>query len=127
MSASRLATGVSRDRSRKSLPTGPVYDSGDDVGPLSQKPSGTGAMMVRAIFSLHRFAYRQRAWTSSLDARGALIRPEAEEIEDERDDRDEVSETIDSGEDIDETELASDDRRRSACAWGEEDSHFSVT
>ena len=82
-------------------------------------------MMVRFTFSLHRFAYRQRAITSSLDA-GALIRPEAEEIEDERDDRDEVSEIMDSGDDIEETELARDDRRRSAWAWGEDDCHLSV-
>ena len=109
--STRRANGVSRDRSRKSLPTGPAYDSGDDVGPLSQKPSGTVEMATLFCFSLHSFAYRQRAWTSNLDEIGALIRDEAEEIEDERDDRDEVSETIDSGDDIDETELANDDRR----------------
>jgi len=111
MSTSRLAKGVPRDKSRKSLPTGPVYDSGDDVGPLSQYPSGTVVMAVLFILSLQSFAYRQRAWTSNLDEIGALISDEAEEIEDERDDRDEVSETIDSGDDIDETELANEDRR----------------
>jgi hypothetical protein len=68
-------------------------------------------MAVLFILSLQSFAYRQRAWTSNLDEIGALISDEAEEIEDERDDRDEVSEIIDSGDDIDETELANDDRR----------------
>jgi len=78
---------------------------------LSQYPSGTVAMTVLFIFSLHSFAYRQRAWTSNLDEIGALVKDEAEEIEEERDDRDDVSEIIDSGEDIDETELAKEDRR----------------
>lgn len=41
---------------------------------------------------------------------GALANDEVEEIEDEREVR-EVSETIDSGEDTVETELASEDRR----------------
>jgi len=68
-------------------------------------------MTVLFIFSLHSFAYRQRAWTSNLDEIGALVKDEAEEIEEERDDRDDVSEIIDSGEDIDETELAKEDRR----------------
>lgn len=102
---------MSKDKSKKSLPTGPVYDSGDNVGPLSQYPSGTVAMMVLFCFSLHCFAYRHRAWTSSLDEIGAPVVDEADEIEDERDDRDELSEIIDSGDDIDETELAKDDRR----------------
>jgi hypothetical protein len=61
-----------------------------------------------------------------LDAIGALISPEAEEIDDERDDRDEVSEIIDSGEDIEETELAREDRRWSMCGCGDEDGHLSV-
>jgi hypothetical protein len=56
---------------------------------------------------------------------GALIKPEADEIEEERDDRDEVSEIIDSGEDIDETELAKDDRRWQTYDWGEEVWYFS--
>jgi len=109
---SRRAKGVFRDKSRKSLPTGPVYDSGDEVGPLSQYPSGTVAMTVLFCFSLHSFAYRQRAWTSNLDDRGALISDEAEEIEDERDVRAELSEIMDSGDDIDDVELANDDRRQ---------------
>jgi hypothetical protein len=48
-----------------------------------------------------------------LEERGALIKDEADEIEEEREDLDEfeLSETIDSGEDIDETELAKEDRR----------------
>lgn len=41
---------------------------------------------------------------------GALTREEADEIEDERDVR-EVSETMDSGDEAVETELASDERR----------------
>jgi len=93
------------------LPTGPVYESGDDDGRLSQYPSGTVAIVGLLILSLHSFAYRQRAWTSNLDEIGALVNDDADEIEDERDDRDEVSETIDSGEDIEETELANDERR----------------
>lgn len=68
-------------------------------------------MMVLFCLSLHSFAYRQRAWTSNLDEMGAHASDEAEEIEDERDDRDELSDTIDSGDDIEETELASDERR----------------
>lgn len=67
--------------------------------------------MVVLFFSLHSFAYRQRAWTSSLDEIGAHVNDDADEIEEERDDLDEVSETIDSGEDIEETELANEDRR----------------
>jgi hypothetical protein len=68
-------------------------------------------MIVLFCFSLQSFAYRQRAWTSNLDETVALIKDEADEIEDDRDDRDEVSETIDSGDDIEETELANEDRR----------------
>jgi hypothetical protein len=59
--------------------------------------------------SLHSFAERHRACTSNL-ADGALTSDEADEIEEEREVRD-VSETIDSGEDAVETELASEDRR----------------
>jgi len=68
-------------------------------------------MNILFCFSLQSFAYRQRACTSNLDESGALISDEAEEIEDERDDLDELSETIDSGDDMDETELANEDRR----------------
>lgn len=69
-------------------------------------------MAVLFILSLQSFADRQRACTSNLDLEiGALISDEAEEIEDDLDDRDEVSEIIDSGDDIEETELANDDRR----------------
>ena len=68
-------------------------------------------MMVRFCLSLHCFAYRHRACTSSLDEIGAAAVDEADEIEEERDDRDEVSEIIDSGDDIEETELAKEDRR----------------
>jgi hypothetical protein len=55
-----------------------------------------------------------------LDGIGALISEDAEEIEDERDDLDEVSETIDSGDDIEETELANEDRRWETYDCGEE-------
>lgn len=89
-----------------------MYDSGDDDGRASQKPSGTVAKAARFIFSLHSFAYRQRAWTSNLDEIGALVNDDADEIEEEREDRDEASEIIDSGEDIEEIELASEDRRQ---------------
>lgn len=112
------------------MPTGPAYDSGDRVGPLSQKPSGTTAIAVLFSFSLHCFAYRQRACTSNLDETGALVNDEAEEIEDERDDRDEVSETMDSGEDADETEFAKDDRRGKTYGCGDDvgyECHFSAT
>jgi hypothetical protein len=44
-----------------------------------------------------------------LDESGALIKDEADEIDEEREDLVELSETIDSGEDIDETEFAKDD------------------
>ncbi len=81
------------------------------MGPLSQYPSGTVAMIVLFCLSLHSFAYRHRAWTPNLDEIGAPVVDEADEIEDERDDRDELSEIIDSGDDADETELAIDDRR----------------
>jgi hypothetical protein len=73
------------------------------------KSSGTGAKVgFKLDLSLHSFAYRHRARTSSL-ADGALT-DEAEEIEEDRESRDE-SETIDSGEDAVETELASEERR----------------
>ncbi|KAL2292912.1 hypothetical protein FJTKL_07954 [Diaporthe vaccinii] len=62
----------------KSLLTGPVYDSGEEL-----------------MFS--SFAERQRASTSNLVC-GALVSDDADEIEEERDVRD-VSEIIDSGED----------------------------
>lgn len=63
-------------------------------------------MDLIAYLSLHSFADRQRATTSSLVC-GALVSDDVDEIEDERD----VSEIMDSGEDAVETELASDDRR----------------
>ena len=59
--------------------------------------------------SPHCFAERHRAKTSNL-VYGALASDEADEIEDDRETRDE-SETIDSGEDAVDTELASDERR----------------
>jgi len=71
-------------------------------------------MAVLIDFSLHSFAYRHRAWTSNdLDEIGALDSDDADEIEDERDDLEEVelSEIIDSGDDIEDTDVASDDRR----------------
>jgi hypothetical protein len=84
-------------------------------------------MMVLFILSLQSFAYRQRACTSNLDEIGALISDEAEEIEDDLDDREELSEIMDSGEDIEDTELANDDRRWEMYDWGEElGCHFSV-
>ncbi len=64
---------------------------------------------LRLSLSPHSFAYRHRACTSSLDD-GAVANDEAEEIDEEREVR-EVSETIDSGEDAVETELASEERR----------------
>lgn len=63
---------------------------------------------LRLNLSLHSFAYRHRAWTSNLDD-GALTE-EADEMEEEREILEE-SETIDSGEDALETELARDERR----------------
>ncbi len=62
-----------------------------------------------SLSPLHSFAYRHRASTSSLDD-GAFTKDEADEMEEEREVR-EVSETIDSGEDAVETELASEERR----------------
>ena len=64
---------------------------------------------LRWYLSLHCFAERHRARTSSL-VYGALTSDEADEIEDDREARDE-SETIDSGEEAVETGLASDERR----------------
>jgi hypothetical protein len=64
---------------------------------------------LKLYLSLHNFAYRHRAWTSNL-VDGALTNDEADEIEDERDVWDK-SEIIDSGEDMVEIELASDERR----------------
>lgn len=46
-----------------------------------------------------------------MDENGALMTDEADEIEDEREDRLELSETIDSGDDMDDTEFASEERR----------------
>jgi hypothetical protein len=68
-------------------------------------------MVIRRFLSEHCFAYRQRAWTSSLDENGALMTDEADEIEEEREDRLELSETIDSGDDMDDDEFASEERR----------------
>jgi hypothetical protein len=62
------------------------------------------------------FAYRLRARASCLDV-GALTE-EAEEIEEERESLDE-SETIDSGEEAVEMELASEERRVK-WRWGED-------
>jgi hypothetical protein len=62
-----------------------------------------------------------------LDEIGALVSEEAEEIEDDRDDREDVSEIKDSGDDIEDTELANEDRRCKTYDWGEEVCcHFSV-
>jgi len=83
-------------------------------------------MTVRFILSLHCFAYRQRAWTSNLDDMGALVSEDADEIEEERDDRDDVSEIIDSGDDIEDTELAKEDRRWHTYDDGEAVCHLSV-
>ena len=54
-----------------------------------------------------------------MDEIGALIRDEADEIEEEREDLVELSETIDSGEDINETEFAREDRRGKAKPCGD--------
>ena len=67
--------------------------------------------MIVLFLSLHCFAYRQRACTSNLDETGALVNDEADEMEDGREDLDELSETMDSGDDMDETEVAKEDRR----------------
>jgi hypothetical protein len=86
-----------------------MWNSGDAVRQFSSWSSGTEATVgLRLSLSLHSFAYRHRACTSSLDD-GAQTE-EAEEMEDERESRDE-SETMDSGEDAVETELARDERR----------------
>lgn len=76
-----------------------------------------GSMTVIGLepcLSLIIFADRQRARTSRLAwsnlEYGALASEEIDEIEDDREVPD-VSETIDSGEDAVDTELASDDRR----------------
>lgn len=57
--------------------------------------------------SLHSFTDRNRDGTLVFECRVALASEEADEMEEER----ELSETIDSGEDVVEIELASDDRR----------------
>lgn len=76
------------------------------------EPSGTVAMIVLLfVRSQHCLAYRQRACTSSLDDSGALISDEADDMDEEREDLVEVSETIDSGDDIEDTDVARDDRR----------------
>jgi len=54
-----------------------------------------------------------------LDDNVALIRDEADDMEEERDDLVELSEIIDSGEDIDETEFARDDRRANVNTCGD--------
>jgi hypothetical protein len=54
-----------------------------------------------------------------LDDNGALIRDEAEDMEEEREDLVELSEIIDSGDDIDETEVAKDDRRANVNPCGD--------
>jgi hypothetical protein len=54
-----------------------------------------------------------------LDENGALMTDEADEIEDEREDRLELSETIDSGDDMDDTEFASEERRARRKPWGD--------
>jgi hypothetical protein len=60
--------------------------------------------------SFHSLVTRRRGGTLNLEVATALARDEAEEIEDEREVRD-VSETIDSGDEAVETELASEERR----------------
>jgi hypothetical protein len=70
--------------------------------------SGTEAMVGRTLsLSPPSFAKRNRAWSDLEDGAGS---EEADEIEEERETRDE-SEIIDSGEDAAETEFASDERR----------------
>lgn len=99
-----------------------MYESGDVVGVNSNSVSITGAIVVLMFLSsLQRFAYRQRACTSSLCARGALSNDdEAEEIEEEREERDEISDTIDSGDDADDIEFASEDLRGNVQLIGDE-------
>ena len=77
----------------------------------SLKSSGTDVISdIVVILSLHSFAPRNRDIALNLQLRVALAKPEAEEIEEDLEDRDE-SETIDSGDEAVETELASEDRR----------------
>jgi len=80
------------------------------------KFSGTGAKVGLELDLSLAFANRPRARASCLDV-GALTE-EAEEIEEERESLDE-SETIDSGEDAVEMELASDERRVKR-RWGDD-------
>ena len=67
-------------------------------------------MTVFEVPSEHCFAYLQRAWMSSLDETRTLPEDDADETEEDRDLL-ELSETIDSGDDIDETDVAKDERR----------------
>lgn len=64
-----------------------------------------------------------------MDVTGAPAIDDEDEIEEDRDDREEVSETIDSGDDDEETELAKDDRRCITYGCGEDvycGCHFSL-
>lgn len=122
---------LSSDSPRNSLPTGPAYDSGEELGVISDDTSSaTDVMVVLELRSLlQRFAYRQRTCTSKGYAcGGALINDEADEIEEDRDDRDDTSEIIDSGDEADEIEFANEDRRGNGHAKGDDEvwaCHFS--
>lgn len=110
-SCSRLARGVSRDKS-PSFDTGPVYDSGEEEKPRSTKSSGTeGTDGFWQALSFTVLLARNRDEAINLLLSVALARDETDEIEEEREERD-VSETIDSGEDaVEMTEVARDERR----------------
>jgi hypothetical protein len=91
--------------------TGPVYDSGEDEKPYSSLLSETVWIVVFMLdLSFIAFINRNRDWAVNGLLRVALARDEADETEDEREVWDK-SETIDSGEDMVEMELASEDRR----------------
>jgi hypothetical protein len=99
---------VSAPMPLKSLLTVLAKDCGDDVMHMSSYSSET-MVGIKLILSALGFPNRHRACASNLDD-GAFAKEEAEEIEDERDDR-ELSDTIDSGDDAVDIELASEDRR----------------
>jgi hypothetical protein len=109
-SRSLLARGVSKDKS-PSFDTGPVYDSGEEEKPRSTKSSGTeGTVGLTHGLSFIVLTARNRDGAINLWLRIALARDETDEIEGEREERD-VSETIDSGEEAVETEVAREERR----------------
>ena len=57
------------------------------------------------------FAHRRVAWTASLGGGSAQFEDAIDEIDDDLEDRVETSDIIDSGDDIEEVDLANEDRR----------------